>query len=153
MVTILARLQECTLLLLQAALPAALDRYAEFTRTLVETFGNDKWWIVCRADVRMRSEHTARIRPSLLQQPLVGFDPLKPWGYVYLTSTQDDRFWNEEVRTPALFLVRRTRCSPCAPAELPPRALPDPAPRQAGPDRSRPRRQGGVGGAGRRSLQ
>ena len=36
-----------------------------------------------------------------------GFDPLKPWGFIFLSASQDATFWETEVRTPALLYAAR----------------------------------------------
>eukprot|EP00974_Lingulodinium_polyedra_P089267 8656269-Lingulodinium_polyedra.AAC.1 len=54
-----------TLLLLRAVSPEPLDLYGEWIRKLTETYGTSCWWIIYRADVRMRSEEFERIRRRL----------------------------------------------------------------------------------------
>jgi hypothetical protein len=101
----------CTLMLLQAALPESLDRYAEFIRSLTERFGHDRWFLIYQGDVRMRSERMERQRRHFMHEHMQGrlpeYDPTRPWGFMFHAAAQDRDFWDDEVRTPCLLYAAR----------------------------------------------
>jgi len=56
---------ECTLLLLKEVKPERLRLYGEHIRKLVDTYGEEVWFLIYQADVRMRSEEFDRLRRHL----------------------------------------------------------------------------------------
>eukprot|EP00969_Alexandrium_andersonii_P244830 10818197-Alexandrium_andersonii.AAC.1 len=53
------------MLLLKQCSPEPLDLYGEHIRGLHEAYGNEAWFLIYQADVRMRSEEFDRIRRRL----------------------------------------------------------------------------------------
>jgi hypothetical protein len=103
------RVFKTTMLLLDAALPERLDRYAEHIRDLVTTYGHPQWWLIYRADVRMRQEHMSRMfRRHCLVLPEPGSSfALRPWDTIFLEAVSERDFWDSEVRTPAFLLAAK----------------------------------------------
>ncbi len=98
------------LLLLEAAQAEHLDAYSEYIRGQVTQFGEDAWWLIYRADHRMRSEHLERVRRNLRATPAHGYTELTPWSACYCAAVKDADFWQRELATPAtLWLARNKR--------------------------------------------
>ena len=57
------------MLLLEAADAERLDAYGEHIRGQVTQFSEDAWWLIARADQRLRSEHLERIESSGPNRP------------------------------------------------------------------------------------
>ena len=104
------RVYRAAMLLLQAADAERLDNYAEMIRQQVTQFGEEAWFLVSKADARMRSEHLDRIRRQLRIAPERNFTEANPWSACYAAATEDHQFWAQELSTPAtLFLSRNKR--------------------------------------------
>ena len=73
-----------TLLLHGACSPEPLDLYGEHIRSLRERLGDDVWFLICQAVVRMRSEEFGRIRRRL--QAGYGSPSSAPLGHLRLTA-------------------------------------------------------------------
>jgi len=100
------------MLLLEAGQAEHLDAYSEFIRSQVTQFGDEAWWLICRADSRLRSEHLERIRRSLRTNPQYGYTEAAPWSACFAASIKDSDFWLKELGTPAtLWLARNKRDS------------------------------------------
>ena len=60
------------------------------------------WWIIAVADVRMRSEHVEKLRRKAEQayesNPNSGFDPARPWDWVFALAARDRDFWTAHVK-------------------------------------------------------
>ena len=98
------------MLLLEAGQAEHLDAYSEFIRSQVTQFGDEAWWLICRADSRLRSEHLERIRRSLRTTPQYGYTEAAPWSACFAASIKDSDFWLKELGTPAtLWLARGTQ--------------------------------------------
>ena len=98
--------------LLEAGQAEHLDAYSEFIRSQVTQFGDEAWWLICRADSRLRSEHLERIRRSLRTNPQYGYTEAAPWSACFAASIKDSDFWLKELGTPAtLWLARNKRDS------------------------------------------
>jgi hypothetical protein len=125
------RVFKTTVLLLDAALPERLDRYAEHIRDLVSTYGPTQWWLIYRADVRMLHEHMSRMyrRHCLAPpQPDSSF-ARRPRDVIFLEAVTERDFWDTEVRTPALLLLSAKQSGwgrPGQPRQLKPRPVPTP---------------------------
>ena len=104
------RVYRTAMLLLQAADAERLDNYSEMIRQQVTQFGDEAWFLVAKADARMRSEHLDRLRRQLRINPEYGFTENSPWSACYAMATKDHQFWTQELSTPAtLFLSRNKR--------------------------------------------
>ena len=98
------------MLLLEACQAEHLDAYSEFIRGQVAQFSDEAWWLICRADSRLRSEHLERIRRTLRAAPAFGFTEATPWSACFAAAINDSDFWTRELSTPAtLWLARNKR--------------------------------------------
>ena len=96
------------LLLLEVADAERLDAYAEHVRSFVTQFGDSAWWLVYRAENRMRCEHMERIRRVLHDRPDYGYTASRPWNAAFAAAVKDGDFWTRELVTPAtLWLSQR----------------------------------------------
>ena len=96
------------LLLLEVADAERLDAYAEHVRSFVTQFGDSAWWLVYRAENRMRCEHMERIRRVLHDRPDHGYTAARPWNSAFAAAVKDGDFWTRELVTPAtLWLSQR----------------------------------------------
>jgi hypothetical protein len=87
------------------ATPIALETYYQSFRQLARDFP-ECWHLCQRAEDRCRAEHFPRLYRRLLDSK--GVEPT--WGEVFIAAAQDDRYWDREVRRPAVnFLARHKR--------------------------------------------
>ena len=91
----------CTMLLLGLCDAERLDSYSEHIRNFVTQFGEETWFLIYRADVRMRSEQLERIRRALRENPAHGYTEANPWGACFTAATKDSDFWTRELVTSA----------------------------------------------------
>ena len=91
----------CALLLLNVCDAVRLDAYSEHIRGYLQQFSEEAWFLIYRADVRLRSEQLERIRRALRQNPQHGFTEASPWGACFTAATKDSDFWSKELITPA----------------------------------------------------
>ena len=97
------------MLLLEAADAERLDAYGEHVRSFVTQFSEEAWFIVARADHRLRSEHLDRLRRELRADPAFGFTEANPWSACLARAVKDGDFWNREVVTPATLWLSRAK--------------------------------------------
>ena len=105
------RVYRTTILLLEAAPPEVLDNYGEMVRAFNAMYGNECWFIIYNAEVRMRSEHFERLRRIAEREHTNGvgsFDPAKPWFNIFERATLDKIWWDENLHRPAMLFL--TRC-------------------------------------------
>jgi hypothetical protein len=99
--------------------PAALECYLEAFRTLVREHP-EAWHLCCKAEDRSRAEHLGRTKRRLERDR----EREATWSEVFVEVARDDRYWDKEVRRPALaFLARGSRGSPAAPYDDDPAGL------------------------------
>ena len=85
--------------------PIALETYGQHFKKLARTH-TESWHLCQHAEDRCRSEHMPRLRREMLRK--TGVDPT--WSEVFIAAAMDKRYWDEEVRDPAiLFLARHGR--------------------------------------------
>ena len=96
-------------LVLQIVTDARLSLYRDNFARLHELY-RKYWWVLALADIRMRSERMERLyRQALINEEdarvasgrasgLKGFDPSKPWDYVFKLAAGDKDFWDREVK-------------------------------------------------------
>ena len=99
------------LLLLDAVDAERLDAYSELVRGFVQQFGDDAWWIIYRAESRMRSEHLERIRRLLAGDPAFGFTAARPWNASFAGAIKEQDFWTRELVTPATLWLAQHKSS------------------------------------------
>eukprot|EP00435_Cladocopium_sp_Y103_P031144 s2849_g7.t2 len=133
------RVYRAAMLLLDAADAERLDTYAEMIRNYVTQFTEETWFLVARADARMRSEQMERLRRELRTNPMYGYTEINPWSAVFMASTKDQEFWTRELVTPAtLFLARHTNkreLGDTAPKDEPDRGSPTKKQKKTRPNR------------------
>jgi hypothetical protein len=85
--------------------PIAIEAYREAFASLARD--HPECWHLCqRAEDRCRAEHFPRLARKLLANN--GYTPT--WSQVFVAAAEDDRYWDREVRRPALtFLARGKR--------------------------------------------
>ena len=74
-------------------------------KTMIERyhrFGEKVWNIICQGDVRCRLENMPRLKPMP-----VGYDPHRPWNYVWGRACDNFDFWREEVKEPAFLILTK----------------------------------------------
>ena len=155
---------KCTLLLLKAVKIERLDRYGEHIRSLNAQFGQECWFLVYQADVRMRSEEFERLRRRAEIQraklPVIDragypFDPAVPWDGVFHFALKEREFWDAEVRDKSiLYLARiKSRNETADDGTIDqPRTSADGGSPPSGKKRKRQRGQGKGGGTDHRQL-
>jgi hypothetical protein len=102
-------------LLLKAVDPEHLDNYGEYIRALVNRYGEDCWFIIYLADVRMRSEQFERVRRTLEEELATGsthtariaLDVARPWNAVFAAAIGARDWWDDNVREPALLYLAK----------------------------------------------
>ena len=103
----------CSLLLLKASKPEPLDLYAECLRDLSQMYGQQCWFLVYQADVRMRREEMDRMRMrAVLLADTTGAtrpDPSTVWGTIFGDAARHKSFWDAEVRDKALLYLSNVR--------------------------------------------
>jgi hypothetical protein len=84
--------------------PFAVEAYHEAFAALSRE--HPECWHLCqRAEDRCRAEHFPRLARSLRAKS--GKDP--SWSDVFIAAAEDDRYWDREVRRPALTFLARGR--------------------------------------------
>ena len=88
---------------------SALEGYYEHVRALAVEFP-DHWGLICRAEDRCRSEHLERQRRKLTvdRGSFTTFTEQRPWDALFRAAVEDSRFWDREVRHPAIHVVALT---------------------------------------------
>eukprot|EP00969_Alexandrium_andersonii_P079766 3517037-Alexandrium_andersonii.AAC.1 len=111
------------MLLLKQCSPEPLDLYGEHLRSRHEACGNEVWFLVYQADVRMRSEELERIRRRLRADAMATgvlntqiHDDQRPWDSVFLKSVhpgdvESASYWTREVREKVMWYMTRVRSS------------------------------------------
>ena len=88
------------------ATPSALDEYLEEFRAIVKEHP-ECWHLCCRAEDRCRLEHFPRVKRELTQKN----GTVPTWSEVFIAAAHDDRYWDREVRRPALAFIARGKRS------------------------------------------
>jgi hypothetical protein len=87
--------------------PIALETYLQHFRRLAKEHP-EVWHLCQRAEDRCRAEHFPRIRRRLSAEK--DHSQVITWSEVFTAAALDDRYWDKEVRRPALnFLARGSR--------------------------------------------
>ena len=115
--------------------PIAAETYLEAFRTLAKEHP-ECWHLCCRAEDRARAEHVPRTYRKLKDK--LGTAP--SWSQVFIEVAEDNRFWDQEVRRPALQFLARNK-KPVLDDEIPSfPPVPPPAAGAGRPPRDRKRR-------------
>ena len=110
------RVYRFSFVVLGAASTARLDRYFERVQQLYADYGSlggqNLWWVVCLADVRMRSERFERLRRALDDElesltklgraAEARIDVRRPWDSVFLAAAEDDAWRDGAVKEKAI---------------------------------------------------
>ncbi|CAE7793132.1 unnamed protein product, partial [Symbiodinium necroappetens] len=97
--------------------PARLDGYEHHIRSYHERYGRGCWALLYQADVRARLELAERLRRqgkedrdnAIAAGGTHGFDPKKPWEWVWNMIVKDHAFWHRELEEPALLILAKTQ--------------------------------------------
>ena len=103
------------LLLLETVDAERLDAYAEHVRSFVTQFGDSAWWLVYRAENRLRCEHMERLRRTLHDKPAYGYTAARPWNAVYAAAIRNGDYWTRELVTPATLWLSQRPGRPASP--------------------------------------
>ena len=104
------------MIMLEYATPSALDSYRDHIRSYATRFGNQCWALIYQTDTRARRELTERIRRrgqgsqttlDSLGVRAIGFDPERPWEFVFRQLPLEFSFWKKELEDPALLVLAR----------------------------------------------
>lgn len=117
------RVFKAAALMLGAVSLAALQGYEKTVEKLT-TQWSSCWGLIARAEDTGRAERLERIRRSLLVDAANGktmpmdWDVNRPWTACFNILAQDEKFWTEQVRNPAMaWMAAGSRGIPLAPAE------------------------------------
>jgi len=117
------RLLRTSLIMLDAVGLAALHGYEMAIERLSRTYPS-AWHLIYAADEVARSSQSNRLRSKVLMDERAGkprpdgFNPNRPWDYVYLTLAKDETFCRTQVHTPALaWIASGSHGVPKTPAE------------------------------------
>ena len=107
------------LVMLDAVDLGNLLRYKSLIERLHDKYGEKVWSVIYQGEVRCRLEHMPRLKRIAQAEydqtkasgnpTPVGYEPLRPWSYVWAKAVEDLEFWREEVvETSYLILTRIT---------------------------------------------
>ena len=83
--------------------PAALEYYQETFRQLAFEY-SECWFLCCKAEDTCRAEHLARIRRRMM---VANGGAQVSWSDVFTEAADDSKFWDREVRRPAMLYLAR----------------------------------------------
>ena len=83
-----------------------MEAFEATVEDLVQTFGEECWWIVAQGEGRMRSERLPILLDAALEEKesaekkgeIHPLDPKRPWGYLLRKASEDREFWTDEVK-------------------------------------------------------
>jgi hypothetical protein len=117
------RVFSAAMIMLGAASHSALTAYERALEKLTRQWPK-AWHLITMADDKMRAEHWDRMKRRFFGDESRGstmamdWDAAAPWTCVIRLSSEDDRFWNEQVRHPAAsWMASGGRSVPLAPEE------------------------------------
>ena len=117
------RILRTALVMLDTVTLAALHNYEMAIEKLTGTYPT-AWHLIYAADELARSAHSNRIKARVQLEirsgkaPPQNWDANRPWDYVFMALVADDKFWQDQVHTPALtWLASGSTTSPRTPAE------------------------------------
>lgn len=117
------RVFKAAALMLGAVSLAALQSYEKTVEKLTTQWPNC-WGLIARADDTARAEKLERIRRGLLVDEANGrtlpldWDKARPWTSCFNLLSQDEKYWSEQVRNPAMaWIAAGSRGVAVAPAE------------------------------------
>ena len=82
--------------------PIALETYFQHFKKLASDH-YESWYLCQQAEDRCRAEHMPRLRRRLCLE--AGRDPT--WSDVFIAAALDNRYWDDEVRHPAILFLAR----------------------------------------------
>ncbi len=117
------RVYKVALVMLDLVDYTTLNRYENHMERLARIYAG-AWHLLVTADERARGEQAARIKSRVAidlkegKTAPPGWNEARPWNQVFLLVLEDERFWREQVHTPALaWLATGARGSPLTPEE------------------------------------
>ncbi|OLP76288.1 hypothetical protein AK812_SmicGene43797 [Symbiodinium microadriaticum] len=85
-----------------------LEAYAKHVQGYVTPFGDD-WWLVYRAENRLRCEHMELLRRIHHEKHDYGYTQARSWNAVFAAAIRDSEFWTCELVTPAPLWLSQQR--------------------------------------------
>ena len=83
--------------------PAALEYYQENFRQLAQEY-SECWFLCCKAEDACRAEHLTRTRRRLMA---ANGGAQVSWSDVFIEVADDSKYWDREVRRPAMLYLAR----------------------------------------------
>ena len=83
--------------------PAALEYYQENFRQLAHEY-SECWFLSCKAEDACRAEHLTRTRRRLMA---ANGGAQVSWSDVFVEAADDSKYWDREVRRPAMLYLAR----------------------------------------------
>ena len=113
------RVYRYALLVLNVVSAPRLERYYERVYALHRSHGSlgnhNLWWLIAMAEARMRNERFEHIRRELEEDHLrlqacqrahdSMYNPRRPWDSVFFVAANDEEYWNQNVKEPALLFL------------------------------------------------
>ena len=127
--------------------PIALETYFQHFRQLARDH-SESWHLCQQAEDRCRAEHMPRIRRRIHDE--TGTQPT--WSQVFIAAAMDDRYWDAEVRRPALVFLARGHKRPLSDEPAPERLTESGNPGSGGKDKGKGRGKGKGKGALKKPL-
>ena len=89
----------------EADLPS-LTEYEEVVEDLVQTYGDQCWWVVAQGEGRMRSERMPTLLTNAIEEKEAAekkgethaLDLRRPWNHVFRKAASDREYWVDEVK-------------------------------------------------------
>ena len=117
------RVFKTAMIMLDTISVANLMGYEALIERLALTYPT-AWHLVTIAEDNARAEHLSRLKTRLLTALAAGgppptrWDPNRPWDYVLKLLMEDERYWREQVHTPAIaWMAAGARGVPKTPSE------------------------------------
>ena len=117
------RVFKTAMIMMDVVSVANLMGYEAFIERLAQTYPS-AWHLVVVAEDNARAEHLTRLRTRLTTAlsaggaPPMRWDPRRPWDYLFTMLMEDERYWRDQVHTPAIaWMASGARGTPRSPAE------------------------------------
>ena len=117
------RVYKVSLVMLDLVEYTTLNRYENHMERLSRMYAG-AWHLLVTADERARGEQSSRVKSRIAidleegRDAPVGWSEKKPWNFVLLSVLEDEKFWREQVHTPALaWLATGAKGLPLTPEE------------------------------------
>ena len=117
------RVFKVAMIMLDTVSVANLMGYEAMVERLAMTYPS-AWHLVVIAEDNARGEHLMRLKTRLLSSlaaggtPPMNWNPRRPWDHLFKMLTEDEKYWREQVHTPAIaWMASGARGIPRTPSE------------------------------------